>query len=143
MSTVSGYVALAAAVSTLLYSSRREEDTSVVIPGGPGGKLALALDETVRVWSELTDLEEENRLAETNDLDFGLVVPMHKWVGGRDLDSVLRGTDLTAGDFVRWCKQVLDVLDQIAQGSGDRALAKTAAQAISELRRGVVAYSSV
>lgn len=134
---------LAAAVSTLLYSSRREEDTSIMIPGGPGGKLALALDETVKVWSQLTDLEEEHRLAETNDLDFGLVVPMHKWVGGRDLDSVLRGTDLTAGDFVRWCKQVLDVLDQIAQGSEDRGLARTAAQAITELRRGVVAYSSV
>ena len=134
---------LAAAVSTLLYSSRREEDTSVMIPGGPDGKLAKALDETVRVWSKLTDLEEANRLQETQDLDFGLVVPMHKWVRGRNLDSVLHGTELTAGDFVRWCKQVLDVLDQIVQATDNVALRRSASQAITSVKRGVVAYSSV
>ena len=133
---------LAAAVSTLLYSSRRDEGPMINIPGGDGSKLALALDETVRIWSHLTDLEAHHRLDETQDLDFGLVNPMHKWVGGRSLDSVLHGTELTAGDFVRWCKQVLDVLDQITQSAEPR-LAVTAEAAIKALKRGVVAYSSV
>lgn len=134
---------LAAAVSTLLYNSRRDEDTFVEVPGGPQSRLAVALDETVRIWSNLTDLEEDHRLKETQDLDFGLVVPMFQWVRGRNLDTVLRGTELTAGDFVRWSKQVLDVLDQIEQASDNPALITTAHQAIKALKRGVVAYSSV
>ncbi|HEY5515532.1 MAG TPA: hypothetical protein VIK12_04930, partial [Pengzhenrongella sp.] len=57
--------------------------------------------------------------------------------------AVLRGSDLAAGDFVRWCKQVIDLLDQLSQAAPDPALAHTAHQAVSALRRGVVAYSSL
>jgi ATP-dependent RNA helicase HelY len=52
---------------------------------------------------------------------------------------------MPAGDFVRWCKQVIDVLGQIsaaapAEGS---TVAKAARKAVDGLLRGVVAYSSV
>lgn len=57
---------------------------------------------------------------------------------------------MPAGDFVRWCKQVIDVLGQIAaaspsvSGAGDgNTVAKNARKAVDALRRGVVAYSSV
>ena len=56
---------------------------------------------------------------------------------------VLRGGELAAGDFVRWCKQVIDVLDQIAQAAPQPALRRTASAAVKAVRRGVVAYSSV
>ena len=55
--------------------------------------------------------------------------------------------DLTAGDFVRWCKQLVDLLDQISVVSGlvdPQSPVRTAARAaIKGVRRGVVAYSSV
>jgi ATP-dependent RNA helicase HelY len=48
--------------------------------------------------------------------------------------------DLLAGDFIRWSKQVIDLLDQIAQ-TQDAKLADTAKQAVDAVKRGIVAYS--
>jgi ATP-dependent RNA helicase HelY len=97
----------------------------------------------VRAWSELEDLESEHRLETTVPLDLGLVESVHRWASGRSLDAVLRGGELSAGDFVRWCKQVIDVLDQLGQAAPDERLRTTARRAVDSLRRGVVAYSSV
>ncbi len=134
---------LAAAVSTVVYSGRREEPVEPFVPGGQGGRLARALDETTRVWSEVTDLEAEHRLEATGPLDLGLVGPVHRWASGKSLDAVLRGTDVAAGDFVRWCKQVVDVLDQLGQAAPRPALRSAARKAQDAVLRGVVAYSSV
>jgi ATP-dependent RNA helicase HelY len=135
---------LAAIVSTVVFEARREEREPVPqVPGGPQGRLGRALDETVRVWSRLEDLELAHRLQGTRPLDTGLVEPIHRWASGRSLGSVLQGTELAAGDFVRWCKQVIDLLDQIGQAAPSSATRTTARRAVEELRRGVVAYSSV
>ncbi|MBI9116156.1 DEAD/DEAH box helicase [Sanguibacter suaedae] len=135
---------LAAAVSTVVYSARRDDrDGDPHVPGGPAGKLARALDETVRVWSEVDDLEAAHRLEATGPLDLGLVEAVHRWASGRSLDVVLQGADLAAGDFVRWCKQVVDVLDQLSKAAPDDRTRSTANKAITAIRRGVVAYSSV
>ena len=39
---------------------------------------------------------------------------------GTGLDEVLREAEMPAGDFVRWCKQVIDVLGQIAAAAPAR-----------------------
>jgi ATP-dependent RNA helicase HelY len=66
------------------------------------------------------------------------------------LDKVLtsaasRGTELSAGDFIRWCKQALDLLDQLAgapdAGTGTSPVAGVARTASAAVRRGVVAQS--
>ncbi len=134
---------LAAVVSTLVFSARREEPGEPYVPGGPDGKLARALDGTVVVWSEVDDLEEAHHIDASGTLDLGLVAAVHRWANGRSLDAVLRGSELAAGDFVRWCKQIIDVLDQLATAAPTPALRKTAIRAIGAVRRGVVAYSSV
>ena len=71
----------------------------------------------MRVWSRLTDLEAEHGLTATRPLDLGLVGPVHRWAAGKGLAAVLSGTELAAGDFVRWAKQVIDLLDQVAQAA--------------------------
>ncbi|KGM09850.1 DEAD/DEAH box helicase [Cellulomonas bogoriensis] len=135
---------LAAAVSSLVYEARREDpDHTPAVPGGPQGRLAAALDEQVRVWSRLEDLEQSRGLQATRRVDLGLVVPVHRWASGRGLGAVLEGTDLAAGDFVRWCKQVIDLLDQVAQAATSQGTRSTARRAVDQLRRDVVAYSSV
>jgi ATP-dependent RNA helicase HelY len=50
---------------------------------------------------------------------------------------------MSAGDFVRWCKQLLDLLGQIsAAAHAESSTVATAARgAIAEIRRGVVAQS--
>ena len=61
---------------------------------------------------------------------------------GHSLDAVLRDADLTAGDFVRWTKQVIDLLGQIADASRQQPGAEPlggARKAVDLLRRGVVA----
>ncbi|SDS52132.1 ATP-dependent RNA helicase HelY [Paraoerskovia marina] len=135
--------ALAAAVSTLVYQARRDDASDPPVPGGPDGRLAHALHETVRVWSSVDDLEAAHKVATTNQPDFGIVRPVHRWATGRSLEFVLRDTDLTAGDFVRQCKQVIDVLDQLAQAAPTTGTRSTARTALKSLHRGVVAYSSL
>lgn len=134
---------LAAVVSTVVYQSRRDDAPDPYIPGGPTGRLAAVLDETQRVWSEVDDLEEAHGIEATGPLDLGLVGAMHRWASGKTLDSVLRGSDLAAGDFVRWCKQVIDVLDQLGGAAPSDKLRTTARKAQDAVLRGVVAYSSL
>ncbi|GAA2247734.1 DEAD/DEAH box helicase [Rarobacter faecitabidus] len=131
---------LASVVAATIYEGRRETAGAQAIPGGPQGKVADSLDGTFRVWSKLADVESAAGLEPTLRPDFGIVGPVHRWAAGRNLDAALRDTELAAGDFVRWCKQVIDVLDQIAGVAPTSRLRATARTALDALRRGVVAY---
>jgi ATP-dependent RNA helicase HelY len=44
------------------------------------------------------------------------------------------------GDFIRWSKQLIDLLDQLST-SADAQVAETAYQATDLVKRGIVAYS--
>ncbi len=133
---------LAAFAAALVYQAKREE--SGQRPRMPTPGLESAVTELIRQWSLLSDAEEQARLPVTVEPDLGLVWPMHKWARGRRLEQVLDGTELAAGDFVRWAKQVIDILDQIAKAPGisDR-LHGGCLEAIRRVRRGVVAYSGL
>jgi ATP-dependent RNA helicase HelY len=128
---------LTACVSAIVYESRRDERG--LSPRVPKGAPQLALDEMVRIWSALDDQEREHRLDVTPEPDLGLAWAIHRWASGQPLEAVLRDADLAAGDFVRWCKQVVDLLGQIAQASDDPALVRTARAAVQAVSRGVVA----
>lgn len=133
---------LAAFASTLVYQAKREERGMRVKM--PSSALDAALDILVQQWSMLEDLESQSKLPLTAEPDFGLVWPIHKWARGRHLENVLEGTDLAAGDFVRWSKQVIDLLDQLASVPGlAPAMRRVCVEAIERVRRGVVAYSSL
>lgn len=133
---------VAALASVLVYQAKREDRG--LRPRMPSVSLESSVDIVVREWSVLEDVEEENKLPLTGEPELGLVWPLYKWARGRHLQDVLSGTDLAAGDFVRWVKQVVDLLDQLAKIPGlDPRLARLCAEAINLIRRGVVAYSSV
>ncbi len=114
---------LAAVVSAVLYESRRDDHP--VSPRLPAGPVRAALAETARVAHGLADAEAAHRLQQTGEPDAGLALAVHRWASGRPLDEVLTESDLAAGDFVRWCRQVLDLLDQVAAAvmGGDAAAA--------------------
>jgi len=132
---------LAAALSALVFESRRADDAHA--PRIPGGPVREVLAATVSVWGELDALEKEHKLDFLREPDLGFAWAAFRWAEGAQLDEVLRETDLAAGDFVRWMKQLLDLTDQVADAAGDAPLRRTARQASDALRRGVVAYSSV
>ncbi len=89
-----------------------------------------------------SDLEEEHRLPRTELPSAGLALATLHWAQGARLDSVLREADLAAGDFVRWMKQAIDLLDQVSLVA-DGEVGRTARRSIDAIRRGIVAYSSV
>ncbi len=131
---------LAACVSLLTFESRRQDDARV--PRLPHGKVREVVAEMVRIWADLDGVEKDHRLSFLREPDPGFAWTAHAWARGGQLDELL-SAELTAGDFVRAVKQLVDVLDQIAAAAGSDPVADTARAAIDLLRRGVVAYSSV
>jgi ATP-dependent RNA helicase HelY len=138
---------LAGVASSVLYESRRDDLPTARAPEGPMG---AALRATAAQWSALGDAEEAAGLARSREPDPGFVWAAYSWARGDSLERALRsagrsGVPMPAGDFVRWCRQVIDLLEQIAaHGSANRAgpgLAASARAAVAALRRGVVAQS--
>lgn len=143
-----GPAELAACASALVYEARQSDDA--VAPKVPSGKSKVALAEMVRIWGRLDTLEEDFKISQTEGVgqrepDLGFAWPVYMWASGKGLDEVLREAEMPAGDFVRWCKQVIDVLGQIAAAAPreNSTVAKNARKAVDEVLRGVVAYSSV
>jgi ATP-dependent RNA helicase HelY len=70
---------------------------------------------------------------------------MYRWARGETLARVLASghgydADMPAGDFVRWARQVLDLLGQLKDASGvSPALRETARRAMAAVNRGVLA----
>jgi ATP-dependent RNA helicase HelY len=134
---------LAAAVSALAYESRQAEDAGP--PRLPPGRVREVLAAMVRAWGRLDGVERDLGVTFLREPDLGFAWAAHQWASGAPLETVLTEADLTAGDFVRWAKQLLDLLGQVAQAAGaaDAELRATAEAAGDAIKRGVVAYSSV
>ncbi len=132
---------LAALACSLVYEPRREGDGPGEY-GLPRGAFRTALAETQELWAVLDDLEQDHRLPGTEPVATGLAKAMHSWARGVMLDRVLLEADMAAGDFVRWAKQTIDLLDQLSLVA-DPDVARTARAALDAVRRGIVAYSAV
>jgi ATP-dependent RNA helicase HelY len=140
---------LAAVVSSVLYESRGDTPGAALGVDVPTGKLRRALNQTRRLWSELRSDEQRHRISQSREPDDGFVPAVYRWATTGDLTSALAasdaagsGTPLSAGDFVRWCRQVLDLLDQVRNAAPTPALRTTAKRAIADIRRGVVAVDA-
>jgi ATP-dependent RNA helicase HelY len=132
---------LAACLSALSHESRQPDDA--VPPRMPPGRVRDVLGAMVRLWGDLDGLEKEHSLDFLREPDLGFAHAAWRWASGHRLESVLTDADLTAGDFVRAVRQLLDLLDQVADAAGDTPLRDTARSAAVALRRGVVAYATI
>lgn len=63
---------------------------------------------------------------------------IYRWANGTSLNQVLKGSDMSVGDFVRSTKQLVDLLGQIANAAPD--LNKKCREAVKLIDRGVVTY---
>ena len=132
---------LAALACSLVYEPRRDE-AGPGERGLPRGAFRPAFEATMTLWQELDDLEREHHLPGTEPVSAGLAQAMHTWARGGMLDRVLSEADMAAGDFVRWSKQTIDLLDQLSLVA-EQPIAGTARKALDAVRRGIVAYSGV
>lgn len=140
---------LAAVLSSVLYESRGDAYGASDGTHIPTGKIRRALNQTRRLWTELRADEQRHRITGSREPEDGFVAAIYRWATTGDLTSALAasdasgtGTPLSAGDFVRWCRQVLDLLDQVRNAAPTPALRATAKRAINDIRRGVVAVDA-
>jgi ATP-dependent RNA helicase HelY len=132
---------LAAVISVVVYEARRDVEEQSNVPRGPVGD---AIEETLSVWRELAIAEGEHGLALSREPDLGFVWPIYRWARGESLAKVLASgveAEMPAGDFVRWARQVVDLLGQIGQATADKQMRKHANAAIDTLLHGVLAYA--
>lgn len=135
---------LAGAASALVFENRRSVQGSDEVPTEP---LAEALGNTFRLWEELSADERRYRLPVTDMPDIAFATAIHQWTAGAPLGYCLQaaaecGAELTPGDFVRWCRQVIDLLEQIKKTGYSREIRDSAAEAVQAIRRGVVALGN-
>ena len=110
-------------------------------------RMADAMNATQRIYGELASDEQRHRLPPTNMPDPGFALSLHQWAAGAPLGYALAaaaesGAELTPGDFVRWCRQVIDLLEQIVQTGYSDEIKHNARRAVEAIRRGVVAIGN-
>ncbi len=132
---------LAAVCAAVVYESRSSDDETPAAMPTPA--VRTAVERLMSLRAELHALEARHGLEITRRPDPGIVDATHKWARGANLLQVLTHADTTAGDFVRWMRQVIDLLGQISQAvDGEDPVRRVANEAADLVNRGVVAYST-
>ena len=137
---------LAAVVSALVFEARRDGPSEPRVPAGP---VTDALAVTARLWASLEADERRHKLDRTRQPDAGFAWTVYRWARGESLERVMSaaesaGVEISAGDFVRWCRQVIDLLDQLRDVMGrSHPVGVAAHEAVKGMRRGVVALGTV
>jgi ATP-dependent RNA helicase HelY len=131
---------LAAILASLVFEARRSDEAGQR-PRMPDARSNAAMIEVRRIWHEVSLVERDARLERAPEPDIGFSEAAYGWAAGRTLSAVLHGSDFTAGDFVRWIRQVADFAGQIADAAGPGDLRDTARHLARSMRRGVVSYA--
>ena len=121
-------------LSALVFESRRDEAPKI-----PRGEIQETLNLLVHEWSLIHSDEVEIGLEPMREPDISFCWAAHRWASGHSLGSILKGTQLTVGDFVRSMKQIIDLLRQI--GNASPHLSQTVESALRQIDRGIVSYA--
>ncbi len=127
---------LAAVLSSLVFEARGGDRRRP--PRMPDRASESAQQELRRVWRDVGLTERDHRLERGPEPDIGFAEPIHGWASGRPLGDVLDESGLTAGDFVRWARQVVDFAGQVGRAAGPGPLRDTCRELVDRVRRGVV-----
>ncbi|MDN5727740.1 MAG: RNA helicase, partial [Propionibacteriales bacterium] len=129
---------LAAVLSTLVFQARRSDDGRRV--SMPDADSEVAVQAVRRIWREVSVAERDARLDRAAEIDLGFARAAYGWADDQPLGPLLLRNGLTAGDFVRWVRQVIDFADQVGQAAGPGTLRSQARAVVAAMRRGVVAF---
>lgn len=134
---------LASMVSALVYDSRSEDDAQELAPSGVGTRLRTAWEECMGTLERVHRAEKRYGCDPTPGLDGALMAATLAWAHGSTLATAIEGAPIQPGDFVRWMRQVMDCLGQIASASDSSNLARRAERAKERIGRGIVAWSTI
>ena len=124
-------------LSSLVYEGRGERSRTPRLPK----TMEKLVPEVVRTWSRIVLLEEEYGIVPQREPNFDLAWSAYRWASGHSLQTILRETEITVGDFVRCIRQIIDVLGQLLDAQPE--LHSLVRDAITRIDRGVIAYSAV
>lgn len=123
----------AALASCFVYEPRSDLGEA----GLPTVRLERRWSDLLLRFERLQKAERRRRLPETREPNSGFADIVFAWAHGEELDALLGEDDFAAGDFVRTCRQLLDLLRQLRDA--EPSLREQVALAIRMLDRGVVA----
>ncbi|MDO4928631.1 MAG: DEAD/DEAH box helicase [Corynebacterium sp.] len=137
---------LAGVVSMCSFENRRELNDGQ--PEAATEPMAQAMRNTHRLWLELQSDERRHDLDVSKPPEDTFALAMHQWTAGAPLEYCLAaaheaGADLSPGDFVRACRQVIDVLNQVKVTAYDDQTRENARQAVTAINRGVIAAAAM
>jgi ATP-dependent RNA helicase HelY len=129
---------LASVVSVFTFEHRSPTPPPPVwFPSKLGRVRFEAID---RLAADLRRVERHHGVVESRGPEAGFATAAYAWAAGQDLSTLL-DEELSAGDFVRNVKQLVDLLRQVASAAPRRDTRSSAASAADALHRGVVALS--
>jgi ATP-dependent RNA helicase HelY len=129
----------AALVSSIVYESRERVPRHSDMPTADTVERYRRLMTT---WQRIRRSEDEHHVELCRELDAGFGAAVFHWAEGKPLEDILHETGMAPGDFVRNCKQLLDLLRQIEEVAPEPASIVVGA-ARRAVNRGVVAYTGV
>lgn len=130
---------VAALASVFVYEHRSSDPAPK--PQFPNPPLKSRWREIQQISGRLTTAEEQRGIPPHRPPDPGFIATTYAWANGSELFDIL-DDDLTAGDFVRTMKQLIDLLRQLGQVATSASGQRAATEASEALFRGVVAASS-
>ncbi len=130
---------IAALISAVVYEARERHPLTGRMPTGPA---ADAYERLQRLWRQVRRAEDAHQVQLCRELEPGFAESIFHWAEGKPLEDLLEETEMAPGDFVRNCKQLLDLLRQVEDVAGGPTAAKVG-QARAAIARGVVAYTGV
>jgi len=130
---------VASLLSAIVYESRERVPTPGEMPTERSAQRFAKLE---RVYGRIRRAEDRRDVALCRQLDAGFAIPVFHWAEGKPLEDVLAETELAPGDFVRNCKQLLDLLRQVEDVASPET-SRLVREARGSVFHGVVAYTGV
>jgi len=130
---------LAALASTFVFQSRGPFEVAGTLPT-PASKRVYA--KVVRLSDRVKASESAFGLEMTRGPESGFANYAHRWCSDEPLENLI-DEDSPPGDFIRSCKQTIDLLRQLKGAVQGDELSANLGLAIDGMNRGVVAYTGL
>jgi ATP-dependent RNA helicase HelY len=128
-----------ALLSAVIYEGRERVPLSGEMPTA---ETKERYDRLQRLWRKVRRTEDEHQVQLCRELEAGFATPIYHWAEGEALEEILAETEMAPGDFIRNCKQLVDLLRQIEEVAAPATAAQVRAGR-GAILRGVVAYTGV
>ncbi|MFM8897680.1 MAG: RNA helicase, partial [Actinomycetota bacterium] len=133
----SGAPELVGILSSLVYEGRGERSRTPRLPKS----IEALVPDVAKIWNRIVTLEESYGISSQREPNFDLAWSSYRWANGHSLQTILRETEITVGDFVRCIRQIIDLLGQLLDAQPE--LHAVVRDAIKRIDRGVIAYAGV